>query len=79
MKDHFGWADRDDDDFISQPEWEEILRASVSEHGLAAIRAGGSGDQTAANLIWRHKKDYSEITSPLVYRGVLYMVKDGAL
>ena len=79
MKDHFGWADRDDDDFISQPEWEEILRASVSEHGLAAIRAGGSGDQTAANLIWRHKKDYSEITSPLVYRGVLYMVKDGGI
>ncbi len=77
--DHFGWVDSNGDGFITAPEWEEIRRISVSEHGLVAVQAGGSGDQTEKHLIWRNKKDYSEVTSPLVYRGVLYMVKDGGI
>jgi outer membrane protein assembly factor BamB len=79
MADHFGWADRDGDGFITAAEWNEILQESISEHGLAAIRAGGSGDQTQKNLIWRYKKEYSALTSPLLYRGVLYTVKDGGI
>jgi outer membrane protein assembly factor BamB len=77
--DHFGWADTDGNGFLTAAEWEEILRLSVSEHGLVAVRAGGSGDQTDKHLVWRNKKDYSEVTSPLVYRDVLYMVKDGGI
>ena len=44
-----------------------------------AVRAGGSGDQTDKHLVWRNKKEYSEVTSPLVYRDVLYLVKDGGI
>jgi len=77
--DHFGWADRNGDGFLTEDEWNEILRESVSEHGLVAVRAGGIGDQTETHLVWRYKKDYSEITSPLVYRDVLYTVKDGGI
>jgi len=79
LVDHFGWADRNRDDFITQDEWDEVLRESVSEHGLVAVQAGGSGDQTEKHLLWRNKKNYAELTSPLVYRGVLYMVKDGGI
>ncbi len=79
MADHFGWADRDSDGFVSAAEWDAIQRESVSEHGLAAVQAGGAGDQTKRRLVWRFKKDYSGVTSPLVYRGVLYMVKDGGI
>jgi outer membrane protein assembly factor BamB len=77
--DHFGWMDRDSDGFITEAEWNDILKESVSEHGLVAIRAGGSGDQTGKNIVWRYKKEYSDITSPLIYRGVLYVVKDGGI
>jgi len=79
LGDHFGWADRDGDGFLTETEWDEILKLSVSEHGLVAIRAGGSGDQTENHILWRFKKAYSEITSPLVYRDVLYTVKDGGI
>ncbi len=79
LGDHFGWADQNGDGFLTSAEWDDILRQSVSEHGLAAVRAGGAGDQTEKHLIWRVKKDYSEITSPLVYHGVLYTVKDGGI
>jgi outer membrane protein assembly factor BamB len=77
--DHFGWADRNSDGFVTAVEWNEILRESVSDHGMAAIRAGGAGDQTEKHLLWRYKKEYSQIASPLVYQGVLYMIKDGGI
>jgi outer membrane protein assembly factor BamB len=79
LKDHFGWADRDGDGFLTEAEWNEILKESVSEHGLVAIRAGGSGDQTEKHALWRYEKEYPEITSPLVYQNVLYTVKDGGI
>ncbi|MBN2318111.1 MAG: PQQ-binding-like beta-propeller repeat protein [Acidobacteria bacterium] len=79
LGDHFGWVDRNEDGFLTQGEWEEVLKESVSEHGLVAVRAGGSGDQTERNLLWRNKKSYSDLTSPLVYQGVLYMVIDNGI
>jgi outer membrane protein assembly factor BamB len=79
LGDHFGWLDRNEDGFITQGEWNEVLQESVSEHGLVAVRAGGSGDQTKKRLLWRSKKSYSDLTSPLVYQGVLYMVIDNGI
>ncbi len=79
LGDHFGWADRNGDGFLTSDEWSDIVQESVSEHGLVAVQAGGSGDQTEKHLLWRYTKEYSEITSPLIYRGVLYVVKDGGI
>jgi hypothetical protein len=79
LGDHFGWADRNGDGFLTATEWDEIAKESVSEYGLVAVRAGGSGDQTEKRLLWRYKKEYSATTSPLIYRGVLYIVKDGGI
>ncbi len=77
--DHFGWVDANDDGLIVGDEWNYILRSSVSEHGLVAVRAGGEGDQTKEHLLWRYKKTYSNLTSPLLYRGVLYEIKNGGI
>jgi outer membrane protein assembly factor BamB len=77
--DHFGWIDTDGDGFITAEEWDFVQRSSVTEHGLIAVRAGGEGDQTGHHLLWRYKKTYSNLTSPLVYRGVLYEIKKGGI
>jgi outer membrane protein assembly factor BamB len=77
--DHFGYLDIDGDGFITAAEYEELLRESVSEHGLVAVRPGGSGDQTEKHLVWRNRKEYSSLTSPLVYQGVVYTVKNGGI
>ena len=77
--DHFGWVDANDDGFIVADEWNYILRSSVNEHGLIAVRAGGVGDQTKEHFLWRYTKTYSNLTSPLLYRGVLYEVKKGGI
>jgi outer membrane protein assembly factor BamB len=60
-------------------EWAYVLRSSVNEHGLIAVRAGGEGDQTKEHLLWRYQKTFSNLTSPLVYRGVLYEIKNGGI
>jgi outer membrane protein assembly factor BamB len=77
--DHFGWVDANDDGFIVADEWNYVLRSSVNEHGLIAVRAGGVGDQTKEHLLWRYTKTYSNLTSPLLYRGVLYEIKRGGI
>jgi outer membrane protein assembly factor BamB len=76
---HFGFMDRDGDGFFTAAEYNSLAAESVSEHGLAAVRAGGAGDQTATGILWRFKKQYSDVITPLVYRGVLYLVKDGGI
>lgn len=77
--DHFGWVDTNGDGFITAEEWEYIRKSSVSEHGLIAVRAGGKGDQTDKHLLWRYKKTFSNVTSPLLYGDVLYQVKYGGI
>jgi outer membrane protein assembly factor BamB len=79
FKDHFGWLDADKDARITRAEWEARQKESVSEHGATGSRIGGRGDCTASNLVWRYKKGFSQLVTPLVYQGVLYLVKDGGI
>jgi len=76
--DHFGWFDANKDGIITKAEWEDRRMSMVGDHGLMAVRAGGSGDVTAKNLLWRFKKA-PNMASPLLYSGVMYVVKDGGI
>lgn len=79
MKDHFGWVDTDNDGIITRAEWDQKRKESVAEHGVTGNRLGGAGDLTASNVVWRYKKSFSNLITPLVYRDVLYLVKDGGI
>lgn len=78
-KDHFGWLDANDDGRIVRAEWDAKRQESVAERGVTGIRIGGAGDRTAANLLWRYKKSFSYLITPLVYRDALYLVKSGGI
>ena len=78
-KDHFGWLDQDSDGRIVRTEWDAKRMESVAERGITASRIGGAGDRTASNLLWRDKKSFSYLITPLVYRDVLYLVKNGGV
>jgi outer membrane protein assembly factor BamB len=73
------WIDLDANAEVSQSEWEYYRAAMASENGLLAIRLGGKGDVTDANVRWKYHKSVPQLPSPLVYRGVLYMVNDGGI
>src|SRR5262249_45207206 len=79
FKDHFGWVDIDGDGFAVRAEYDAKIHESVVEHGVTGSRIAGAGDRTAANLVWRYRKSYSYLITPLVYQGVLYLVKNGGI
>ena len=78
-KDHFGWLDADSDGRIVRAEWDAKRQESVAEQGVTGSRIGGEGDRTASNAVWRYKKSFSYLITPLVYRDALYLVKNGGV
>jgi outer membrane protein assembly factor BamB len=77
--DHFGWMDADNDGVITRAEWDAKLKESITEYGVTGNTIGGAGDRTGSNLVWRYKKSFSQVITPLVYRNVLYLLKGGGI
>ena len=73
------WIDLNADAEVSAGEWDYYRAAMASENGMLAIRLGGRGDMTAANVRWKYHKSVPQLPSPLVYKDVLYMVNDGGI
>ena len=80
---HFGWIDANSDGFIDRAEYDFIrIGTSTSGHGITAVRLsaiGGRGDLTPTNVAWRLQKSYPNIPSLLVYRDVMYLMKEGGI
>ena len=46
---------------------------------MRAYRLGGKGDLTETHLLWKNARSLPNVPSPLVYRGVLYTLKEGGI
>jgi len=78
FKDRFGQFDRNKDGHLSKEEWDrqrEMFGAAVNR--LVAIKPGGKGDITRTHVLWEANKQMPMIASPLYYKGLLFLVKDG--
>lgn len=76
---HFGWLDANNDNYVDQAEYDFVRSSTISGHGITAVRLGGRGDVTATNVSWRLKKTYPNIPAPLIYQGVMYLMKEGGI
>ena len=76
---HFGWLDENSDGIIDRAEYEFVRNSTTAGHGLTAVRLGGNGDITPTNVAWSLKKSYPNIPAPLVYHGVMYLMKEGGI
>ena len=80
---HFGWIDANSDGFVDRAEYDFIrIGTSTSGHGITAVRlsaTGGRGDLTPTKVAWRLQKSYPNIPSLLVYRDVMYLMKEGGI
>ena len=80
LGEHFGWIDADGDDFITETEWNTTRNLGVGDYGAVAIRpAGARGKLDPSAVIWRFQKNLPYIPAPLIYQGVLYLVKTGGI
>ena len=71
--------DLNDDGLIDERDWNFYRARKSARNRLLAIRHGGSGDVTNTNVIWDMQKFLPNAPSPLIYQGILYMVKDGGI
>ncbi len=76
---HFGWLDANNDGYIERAEYDFVRNSTTLGHGLTAVRLAGQGDVTSSNVAWRVKKAYPNIPAPLIYRGVMYLMKEGGI
>lgn len=72
-------VDLDKDRFLSRLDWEFYRARLEARNNMMAIRHGGRGDLTGSNILWRYEKSLPNVSSPLLYRSVLYLVKDGGI
>lgn len=78
--DRFFRIDLNQDKNLDEAEWKKYARVyELAQNTLLAIRPGGSGDVTEKAVVWEYRKGLPYVPSPLVYRGVLYMVKAGGV
>lgn len=71
--------DLSEDGTMDEREWRFLVARLTSRSSLAAIHKPGRGDVTDSALRWQLEKFLPNAPSPLLYRGVLYLVKDGGI
>ena len=76
---HFGWLDANRDGYIERAEYDFVRNSTAVGHGLTAVRLSGQGDVTASHVVWHLDKGYPNIPAPLIYRGVMYLMKEGGI
>jgi outer membrane protein assembly factor BamB len=75
--DWFMETDLDHDGYIEEREWQFYQTRSAAENCLVAIRGGGRGDVSGTHVLWRYRKALPNTPSPLLYQGVIYLIRDG--
>jgi outer membrane protein assembly factor BamB len=80
MGEHFGWVDADGDGFVTAAEYDDARAMGVGEYGIAALEpAGLRGKVDPTAVRWRFKKNLPFVPTPVVYDGLVYMVKAGGI
>ncbi|MFN7921802.1 MAG: PQQ-binding-like beta-propeller repeat protein [Bryobacteraceae bacterium] len=74
------YLDLDDSGFLEEHDWEQFRERRKGENGLRAYDiAGAKGDITESGFLWKNAKSLPNVPSPLIYRGVLYILKEGGV
>jgi outer membrane protein assembly factor BamB len=80
LKPRFPQIDRDKDGRISKAEYEDMRRIFDAAHNrLVAIRPGCKGEATETHVAWSLDRHLSYIASPLCYKGLLFLPKEGGV
>ena len=75
----FYLLDLDSKGHLNTRDWEFYRARRSARNSLLAIQPNGRGDISATAVRWRMQKFLPNVPSPLIYQGVLYLVKDGGI
>jgi outer membrane protein assembly factor BamB/lysophospholipase L1-like esterase len=71
--------DLNHDGQLDAKDWEYYRFRRTSSNSAIAIKLGGRGDVTASHVLWRYDKSLPDVPGILLYRGVLYLVRNGGI
>lgn len=78
--DRFYRIDLNQDQGLDEAEWTKYARVfELARNSMVAVRPGGTGDITSKAIVWEHTKNLPYVPSPLVYRGLVFLVKNGGI
>src|SRR5204863_7936296 len=72
--------DLDQDGLLDQKEWEkhaEVFRRA--QNAILALKPSGRGELGEQAVVWKYPRGVPYVSTPLLDRGVLWMVKDGGI
>jgi outer membrane protein assembly factor BamB len=74
------FIDLDRDGALDAREWEFYRARRSAQNVTMAVRPGdATGDLTDTHVLWSYDKSVPQVSSPLLYQGVLYTVRDGGI
>jgi outer membrane protein assembly factor BamB len=71
--------DLNKDGLLDKKDWEYYRMRRTSTNSAMAIRLGGKGDVTATHVLWRYRKSLPDVPGVLLYRDVLYLIRNGGI
>jgi outer membrane protein assembly factor BamB len=74
----FNYVDVDRDGFFSEAEWTQKRNAGVGHFGLMSLRLGDTAP-TTPDVVWRFEKNLPYVPAPILYKGIIYMIKSGGI
>lgn len=64
---------------LTEDEWNKAFNPAEPGGGLVRTRLGGKGDVTKTHVGWRYTKGLPYVTAPVLYDGVLYVIRNGGI
>jgi len=74
------FIDLNRDGMMDAREWAFYRARRSSQNVTMAVRPGrATGDLTDTHVLWSYDRSVPQVSSPLLYQGILYTVKDGGI
>lgn len=71
--------DLDKDGLLNAKDWQYYSMRRTSSNAAMAVKLGGRGDITDTHVLWRYQKSLPDVPGVLLYRGVLYLIRNGGI
>ena len=71
--------DLDKDGLLDARDWMYYSMRRTSSNATMAIKLGGTGDITKTHVLWRYDKSLPDVPGILLYRSVLYLIRNGGI
>lgn len=76
----FTRMDLDQDGLLDQQEWERYAAVfRRAQNAVLALKPSGRGELAESVVLWKHGRGVSYVSSPVLERGILWLVKEGGI